>query len=641
MKGKELKALITLAGKVDPSLQAAMLKASNQSKKTSGAFGKAFSSINKTVLSTAGKISPAFQSGLQKVESGASKAFSVVKKGAGAVGKGFAVVGKAAAGIAVGIGAFGIASLTAMAPLASQGLEYASSLTEVQNVVDTTFGKGASVIDSFSKTALQSYGLSTLQAKQYSSVLGSMYKSMGLGSQQTLTMSQNMTALAGDMASFYNLNPDEAFQKIQSGVSGETEPLKELGINMSEANLQAFAMSQGIKTNYQDMTQAQQATLRYNYLLNATKDAQGDFAKTSGSFANQQRLLKSNFQQMAGTVMSKVMPALSQGMQTVNKFITGLDTGGISNVIGTLANSAVSFLPAIQQMMPMIGKTFSSVLPALMQIAPLVGNLISLILPAVAQIAPEFGNMLQMILPALINIAQQLMPIMILGVQTFMSVLQPILPPLLQVAQQILPPVLQILTAIAPILVVLANIFSKILGPVLTMVVGLIQNIADLISSVAKPVGDFFNSIGSFLGISGSAQQKIASVGNTAATSKVPAYANGGFADEPSIFGEAGLEAAIPIRPGNSRSLGLLARTARLLGVSRPKPENPGGDLFKIFKPKPKPENPGGGGRPILFTYAPVFNGERPTESVLKRDAQNVKRIIEDYFGEKGRLTWD
>lgn len=607
MKGKELRALITLAGKVDPSLQAAMLKASSQSKKTSNVFTKALGAMNKGVMNVAGKISPAFQSQLTKVESGASKAFSAVQKGAGYVGKGFQVAGKVAKGLAIGVGAVGMVATAALAPLASQGLEYASSLTEVQNVVDTTFGKSSSVIDSFSQTSLKSYGLSTLQAKQYSSVLGSMYKSMGIGSQQTLTMSQNMTALAGDMASFYNLDPAEAFEKIQAGVSGETEPLKQLGINMSVANLQAYAMSKGIKTNYNNMSQAEQATLRYNYLLSATSDAQGDFSKTSGSYANQQRLLKTSLQQISGEVMSKMLPALGTGMEKINGFIGSLNTDSIGNFVGQIANMAVSFLPLVFQILPL------------------------------------FGSLLQMILPPLISIAQQIMPIVILVVQTLLAALQPLIPPIMQFVQALLPPIMQILTAISPLLIQVAGIVGTVLGPALGIVVDVITKIADLVSSVAKPVGDFFAKVGSFLGISGSAQQQIASVGATAATTKVPAYANGGFANRPSIFGEAGLEAAIPIRPGNARSIGLLAKTARLLGMDNRNPENEqSGQKPGPFSGAKNLFGFGSQKRPIHFTYAPVFQGgDRPTESVLKRDAQNIKRVLDDYFGDKGRLAWE
>lgn len=597
MKGKELKALITLAGKIDPSVQVAMLKAANQGKKSSSLIQKAFGSANKGILKLAGKISPAFQKQLSKVEANASKIFGKVQKGAGKLGKGFQTAGRVAGKVAVGIGAVAGVATAAVAPLAKSGLEYASSLTEVQNVVDTTFGKNSTVVDQFAKTTAKTYGMSELQTKQYTSTLGAMYKSMGLSSQQTLAMSQNMTALSGDMASFYNLDPAEAFEKIRAGVSGETEPLKQLGINMSEANLSAFALSKGIKTQYKDMTQAQQAELRYNYLLNVTKDAQGDFARTSGSFANQQRLLKMNLQQVAGTIMSKMVPALGEGLQKINSFISGLDTNAVGAFVGQIANMAVQFLPLVMQILPL------------------------------------FGNLLQMVVPPLIQIGQQIMPVVIQVIQTVLTAIKPLIPPILQFVQMLLPPLVQILTAVSPLLIQLANIISAILGPALSFVAGLIQKLADIISAVAKPIGEFFGKIGSFLGIGGG--DKSISV-----SAKVPKYATGGFADRPSIFGEAGLEAAIPIRPGSARSIGLLIQTARMLGMKdRYGAENPGGTVRKSNDDKvPKPH---GSGRPIIFNYAPVFHGEHPTDSVLKRNAQDVKRVLDDYFGERERLAWE
>ena len=143
-------------------------------------------------------------------------------------------------------------------------IQAASDLEEVQNVVDTVFGESSAIIDNFAKNAVKSLGLSELSAKKYASTMGAMLKSMKLSDKQVLVMSQNMTALAGDMASFYNLSGDEAFNKIRAGISGETEPLKQLGINMSVANMEAYALSQGIDKSYNSMTQAEQAILRYN-----------------------------------------------------------------------------------------------------------------------------------------------------------------------------------------------------------------------------------------------------------------------------------------------------------------------------------------------------------------------------------------
>ena len=185
----------------------------------------------------------------------------------------------------------------------------ASDLNEVQNVVDTTFGTdGAIKVNEWARNAAEAFGESELQAKQFTSTLGAMFKSMGVGQADMEDMSMSLAGLAGDMASFYNLDPTEAFEKLRSGISGETEPLKQLGINMSVANLEAFALSEGITTAYNSMTQAEQATLRYQYIMSATADAQGDFTDTSDSLANQQRILQLEIQTLAAEIGQDLMP---------------------------------------------------------------------------------------------------------------------------------------------------------------------------------------------------------------------------------------------------------------------------------------------------------------------------------------------
>lgn len=178
--------------------------------------------------------------------------------------------------------------------LGKDALEASSALAEVQNVVDTTFGASSSEIDRWSKNAIRQFGLTETKAKQFTSTLGAMMKSSGISGGEITKMSTDLAGLAADMASFYNLDFDTAFNKIRSGISGETEPLKQLGINMSVANLEAFALQQGLKKTYAEMTQGEQVALRYQYIMQATADAQGDFAKTSDGYANGLRLLESN-----------------------------------------------------------------------------------------------------------------------------------------------------------------------------------------------------------------------------------------------------------------------------------------------------------------------------------------------------------
>ena len=178
---------------------------------------------------------------------------------------------------ALGIGL----STVALVNFTKSSLELGSNLAEVQNVVDVTFGSMAEDINKFASTAITQLGLSETSAKQYASTMGAMLKSMGLSTSQALEMSKAITSLSADMASFYNLDNDAAFEKIRAGISGETEPLKALGINMSVANMEAYALSKGITKAYNSMSQSEQAILRYNYLLSVTADAQGDFVRTS------------------------------------------------------------------------------------------------------------------------------------------------------------------------------------------------------------------------------------------------------------------------------------------------------------------------------------------------------------------------
>ncbi len=223
-------------------------------------------------------------------------------------------------GAAVGL-AFGVGALV---NFGKESIKLASDIQEVQNVIDVTFGQGARQIEEFAQSAAAAFGLSELSAKQYTGTMGAMLKSSGLATDQAQEMSTTLAGLAGDMASFYNLDTDTAFEKIRAGISGETEPLKQLGINMSVANLEAYALSQGITKSYSAMSQAEQVLLRYNYLLSVTTDAQGDFARTSGSFANRVRLLQLNFDQLRIAVGNALIPIAQAVLPSINAIIEGL-----------------------------------------------------------------------------------------------------------------------------------------------------------------------------------------------------------------------------------------------------------------------------------------------------------------------------
>lgn len=203
-------------------------------------------------------------------------------------------------------------------------LEIGSDIAEVENVVDVAFGSMADQAYKFASTATKQFGLSELAAKNYSGTMMAMLNASGVAQESAAKMSTTLAGLAGDLASFYNIDTDTAFYKIRAGISGEIEPLKQLGINLSVANLQEYALSQGITTAYNSMTQAQKTMLRYNYIMSVTSAQQGDFARTAGTYANQVRLLTMNLQSLASVIGQGLIAAVLPGIQALNALMSKL-----------------------------------------------------------------------------------------------------------------------------------------------------------------------------------------------------------------------------------------------------------------------------------------------------------------------------
>ena len=221
----------------------------------------------------------------------------------------------------------------ALLDIGSAAISAASDLQEVQNVVDVTFGENANRIESWAKAAGTQFGLTETQAKKFSSTMGAMLKSSGLAGEQIVDVSTDLAGLAADMASFYNLDFDEAFSKIRSGMSGMTMPLKELGIDMSVATLNAFALSQGFDKTYDKMTQGEQTMLRYQYLMQATADAQGDFARTADGYANGLRQLETNVEQLKTKLGEVLLPVVNDVVQGLNGMLNLLTSTGERTVL--------------------------------------------------------------------------------------------------------------------------------------------------------------------------------------------------------------------------------------------------------------------------------------------------------------------
>ena len=220
----------------------------------------------------------------------------------------------------------------------TESIDIASSLTEAQNVVDTTFGSYANLVEEMSKTSIGDFGMSELTVKKVSSRFQAMGTAVGIAQGKMADMSLELTKLTGDMASFYNVSQEDMATSLQSVFTGETEPLRKYGLDLTQATLQEWAMKQGIDANISSMSQMEKVLLRYQYVMANTKTAQGDFAKTVGTWANQIRILQESFKALGGivgqvliNVFKPFISAMNVMMQQVINFARV-----ISNALGKI-----------------------------------------------------------------------------------------------------------------------------------------------------------------------------------------------------------------------------------------------------------------------------------------------------------------
>lgn len=205
---------------------------------------------------------------------------------------------------------------------AGASFKMASDLDENLNKTMVAFRGSGDEVVTWSKTTLKSFGIAQSSALDMASLFGDMSTSMGLTGPEAAKMSTSLVGLAGDLASFKNINTEMASGALKGIFTGETEALKGLGIVMTEENLKAFAMSQGIKENVKDMTQAEKVNLRYAYVMANTTNAQGDFARTGGGAANQMRIFGESLKEIGSQFGAIILPAVTSMITKINALMT-------------------------------------------------------------------------------------------------------------------------------------------------------------------------------------------------------------------------------------------------------------------------------------------------------------------------------
>lgn len=241
-----------------------------------------------------------------------------VKSMKGKIGGLMGSVGKL--GAAIGL-AFSVKKLI---DFGKSAIDLGSDLQEVQNVVDVTFTTMNDAVNEFAKKAAESAGLSETMAKKYMGTFGAMAKAFGFAESEAFNMSTSLTQLSGDVASFYNLTQDEAYTKLKSVFTGETESLKDLGVVMTQTALDSFAMAKGYGKTTKQMNEQEKVALRYAFVLDQLSSAQGDFIRTSDGWANQTRILSLNFDSFKANVGQALINIFTPFLKILNQIVSKL-----------------------------------------------------------------------------------------------------------------------------------------------------------------------------------------------------------------------------------------------------------------------------------------------------------------------------
>lgn len=204
---------------------------------------------------------------------------------------------------------------------ATASVKYASDMTETTNKVSVVFGKNADAIGRWSDSSLKYMGLAKETAMDMAASFGDLGSSMGIVDDKNYEMSTSLVQLAADMASFKNISAERAQEALAGIYTGETEALKGLGIVMTDANLEAFALTQNTGKQYSEMTQAEKVALRYQYVIQASSNAMGDFARTSDGTANQTRMLKESLKETATEFGEVLAPAANDVVHMLNELL--------------------------------------------------------------------------------------------------------------------------------------------------------------------------------------------------------------------------------------------------------------------------------------------------------------------------------
>lgn len=389
---------------------------------------------------------------------------------------------------------------------------YASDYEENLNKLDVAFGENSESVKEWANTARESFGLSKVQATQSASAFGALGKGIGLTESQAADMSTTLAGLSADLGSYFNVGTDESAKALEGIFTGESEALKKFGVVMTDTNLQKFAEDQGLV--WKEMDQTQKTMLRYQYVLDKTKDAQGDFARTSDGTANSTKIFKASLQDLATSIGTNLLPIITPVIQKVTE----------------LLNKFNELSPRTQKIITIIGLVVAALGPALV----IVGTLIS-------SIGTIIGVLGAVTLPML-GIAAAIGVVIAAGIALYKS-WDKVKAKAIELKNKVIATFTQLKTKIV-------STFNSIKNAIVTP----IQNAIDKVKGIIQKIKGFFPiHIGKVM--SGIKLPHFKLTGKfslkdlTVPKLSVDWYKTGGIFDSPSVIGvgEAGSEAVVPL----------------------------------------------------------------------------------------------
>lgn len=273
--------------------------------------------------------------------------------------------------------------------LGSSMVDAASDMEENLNKVDVAFGKSSENVKDWANTATESFGLSENQALEATSLFGDMATSMGINKTAAADMATSLAGLAGDLASFKNIDIEQAMTALNGVFTGETESLKTLGVVMTETNLQEFADKAGLV--YKEMSQAEKVQLRYAYVIEMTKNAQGDYARTSDGTANSIRTMEASIENLQSAFGEHLLPIITpiiQGLTDLIKKFGEMDpstqkvilvVGAVIAAIGPLSTIIGGIVSVVSTVIPILGAIIGALNPVTLAIGAVVAAIALLI----------------------------------------------------------------------------------------------------------------------------------------------------------------------------------------------------------------------------------------------------------------------